>query len=89
MAAVAAHKGIHPGKMEVRVARETALGSPWHTSFSVQIDLGAKLDGRELRILYNSARRCEVHKLLSGEVQFEYGWRDSNNTGGHTAPRLG
>ena len=27
---------------------------------------------REQAILYNSARRCEVHKLLTGEIGFEY-----------------
>jgi hypothetical protein len=45
----------------------------WHTSFAVQLDLGRGLTRREKAILFNSARRCEVHKLLTGELRFDYG----------------
>jgi hypothetical protein len=34
--------------------------------------LGAGLDRRGRIILFNSARLCEVHKLLSGEMSFNY-----------------
>jgi uncharacterized OsmC-like protein len=47
-------------------------GSPWRTSFDVQIDLGTGLTKRERVLLFNSARRCEVYKLLTGELHFEY-----------------
>jgi hypothetical protein len=59
----------------VDVLRQTDEGTPWRTRFVVSLDLGAGLTRREQAILYNSARKCEVHKLLSGELEFEYGWR--------------
>lgn len=72
MAAVADHKGISPEKMDVRIERETVEGSPWRTSFVVHVDLGEGITDRERAVLYNSARQCEVRKLLTGEVQFDY-----------------
>ncbi len=41
------------------------------TRFLSHLDLGEGLTPREQRILYNSARTCEVHKMLRGEVTFE------------------
>jgi hypothetical protein len=72
MAAVAAHKGIKVGTMGVQIHRQTMEGAPWQTTFAIELDLGTGLNRREQAILYNSARRCEVHKLLTGEMQFEY-----------------
>lgn len=72
MAAVAAHKGIKPEKLEARVTRQSQPGPTWRTHFRVQIALGEGLTQRERTILYNSARRCEVYQLLMGERSFEY-----------------
>jgi uncharacterized OsmC-like protein len=63
---------VNVRKIEVRIIRETLEGSPWRTSFAVRVDLGAGLTRREQAILYNAARRCEVHQLLTGEVRLEY-----------------
>ena len=71
VAAVAAHKGIALNKLEVRV--ETRIEEAEHeqkTAFVTAIDLGSGLTERERRMLYNLARRCEVHKLLRGVVEF-------------------
>lgn len=71
MAAVAVHKGIVLDGLEVRV--ETRVGEAGHqqkTTFVTAIDLGADLTERERKILFNSARRCEVHKLLGGSIEF-------------------
>jgi len=63
-------------------------GSPSHTHFTIHIDLGRGLTHRERVILYNSARRCEVYQLLTGEMTFEYellevdGPADSNSKRG-------
>lgn len=46
----------------------------WQTGFSIQLDLGAGLTLRERTILLNSARRCEVYKLLTSAMRFDYGW---------------
>ncbi|HUT20777.1 MAG TPA: hypothetical protein VM366_16595 [Anaerolineae bacterium] len=44
----------------------------WQSTFSVEIDLGPGLTRRERALLFNSARRCEVHKLLEGSLAFDY-----------------
>lgn len=72
MAAVAAHKGFAPERLDVRVGWETREeGREWATTFRTAIDLGAGLDDRARKMLFNAARNCEVHKLLRGKVAFE------------------
>ena len=56
----------------MQIQRSTQEGKPWQTRFEVQIDLGEGLTRREQVILFNSARRCEVNKLLNGEMRFDY-----------------
>ena len=48
----------------------------WQTTFIIRLDLGQGLTQRERVILFNSARNCEVYKLLTGAIHFEYGWLD-------------
>jgi uncharacterized OsmC-like protein len=72
MAAVAAYKEIDAEKLRVQIHRQTVEGAPWQTAFAIELDLGDGLSRRERTILFNSARRCEVHKLLTGEMDFEY-----------------
>lgn len=72
MAAVADNKGMHPTKLSATVQGRTEFESGQaRTHFSSQLDLGDGLTPREIRILYNSARQCEVHKMLRGEITFE------------------
>ena len=72
MAAVAEHKGIHITRMEAAVEGRTELaGLGATTRFFSHLDLGEGLTDREIRILYNSAKQCEVHKMLRGEIIFE------------------
>lgn len=82
MAAVADHKGIKPERLAVRVARTTATGSSWSTSFTVHIDVGDGLSDRERTILHNAARNCEVGKLLAGELRFDYRPRSGSDNAG-------
>ncbi len=56
----------------MQIQRKTEEGQSWQTQFEVQVDLGAGLTRREQIILFNSARRCEVNKLLNGEMTFDY-----------------
>ena len=56
----------------MQIQRNTKEGQTWQTRFEVQVDLGEGLTRRERIILFNSARRCEVNKLLNGEMTFEY-----------------
>jgi uncharacterized OsmC-like protein len=72
MAAVAANKGIRIDKLEAQVDAVTDVTEGGQrTQFSSTIDLGHGLTDREIKILFNSARRCEVHKLLGGQIEFE------------------
>jgi uncharacterized OsmC-like protein len=72
VAAVAANKGIEPERIDVQIERQTTEGTAWRTAFVIHIDLGQGLSRREQIILLNSARHCEVHKLLGGEMSFDY-----------------
>jgi hypothetical protein len=73
IAAVADAKGIVLEHLSARVEMqvEQAPGRPACTHFVSDILLGSALSTRERTILFNSARRCEVHKLLQGEIAFE------------------
>ena len=71
MAAVAANKGIQVDKLEAQVDAVTDVTEGGQrTKFSTVIDLGQSLTDREIKILFNSGRRCEVHKLLAGQIEF-------------------
>ena len=77
MSAVAENKGIELGEVVVEIDPHIVEErSAMTTHFSTHIDLGPGLSRRERVILYNSARRCEVHKLLSGEVTFDFDLAD-------------
>lgn len=72
VAAVAAHKAIEPERIDVEIRRRSIEDRSWQTSFVVDLDLGAGLGRRERVLLFNAARCCEVHKLLGGEMSFDY-----------------
>jgi len=72
MAAVADHKKIVLDGVDVRIGYRIQTGASWSTCFDVRIELGKKLTRRERAILFNSARGCEVAKLLGGENRFDY-----------------
>ncbi len=89
--AVAQHKGI--------VLRDTYLALEYHrnsndgTRFEVTLNLDDHLTDRERKILYQSARICEVGKILKSDVQIDYrllepqSARASNPTTGGPGPR--
>ena len=72
VSAVAESKDIALDDLNVGIERQTTEGKPWETLWRIQIDLPEGLTRRERAILYNAARRCEVHKLLSGQMSFQY-----------------
>ena len=76
VAAVAAHKAIEVQRIDVQIRRRSVEGRSWQTSFEIDVDLGAGLGRRERVLLFNAARHCEVHKLLGGEMSFDYHLRD-------------
>lgn len=72
MAAVADHKRIKLENAAVHIGHAISEGKPWITALRIRIDLGNHLTRREQKILFNSARLCEVHKMLSGEFTFDF-----------------
>ena len=72
MAAVAANKGIEIGRLAVSVESRAELADRSAvTHFASRVEMDDGLTARERRILFNSARLCEVHKVLRGEITFE------------------
>ena len=79
MAAVAANKGMILAGLAATVEGRTEFESGQaRTHFSSHLDLGGGLTRREIRILYNSARQCEVHKMLRGTISFDEQLSDSD-----------
>jgi len=72
LSAVAAHKQITVEKVDVQVDCITENGRSPITRFKIEIDVGDGLTQRERAILFNSARNCEVGKILRGTIDFEY-----------------
>jgi uncharacterized OsmC-like protein len=72
LSAVADHKKIAMEKLEVRVGCLTGNGASLSTRFKINIDVGSGLTQRERAILFNSARNCEVGKILTGPIDVEY-----------------
>lgn len=68
--AVAKNKGIALTDVEVRLDYHTDGNG--HTAFQVALQLDADLSERERKILYRSARLCEVGKLLKSDVTIDY-----------------
>jgi uncharacterized OsmC-like protein len=72
MAAVAEHKGITITGLAAWVEGQTEfVGRQTTTHFVSHVDLGEGLTPREQRILFNSAKQCEVHKMLRGQMTFD------------------
>jgi uncharacterized OsmC-like protein len=71
LSAVAEKKKISMQKLEVQVGCLTENGTSPSTRFTIGIDVGVGLTHRERAILFNSARHCEVGKILSGTIEIE------------------
>lgn len=72
IAAVAENKDINLEDIEVRISRTSDEINFSNTQFDLKIELSGELSKRERILLFNSARNCEVHKLLKGEMRFVY-----------------
>lgn len=79
ISAVAENKGIAVKRIVVDVEPRIVEGRDgMRTTFATRVDLGDGLTNRERTILFNSAARCEVHKLLSGTIAFDQRWADES-----------
>jgi uncharacterized OsmC-like protein len=68
--AVAKNKKITLSDLEVRLDCHTDGNG--HSEFQVALQLDADLSERERKILYQSAKLCEVGKLLKSDVSIDY-----------------
>ena len=73
LAAVAASKLIPIDRLEVTTSMDLSLatGSGTRTTFTNRIEIEGNLTERERAIPLNSARHCDVNKILRGEVSIE------------------
>lgn len=68
--AVAEHKGIDIGESDVSL--DYAYAKSGKTKFLVDIKLDSRLSDRERKILFHSARICDVGKVLKSDVAIDY-----------------
>ena len=68
--AVAKNKGIALDDFEARLGYRTDGNG--HTTFDVALQLDAGLSERERKILYQSAKLCDVGKVLKSNVTIDY-----------------
>jgi uncharacterized OsmC-like protein len=59
-------------KTEVHIERLASSDEYLQTRFVIEIALDGDYDQREKVILFNSARKCDVSKMLAGEINFQY-----------------
>lgn len=59
-------------KTEVHIERTMSTEDPDLTQFKIEIVLDGEFDKREKIILFNSARNCDVSKILAGKINFQY-----------------
>lgn len=72
LSAVADCKQIRLGQVGLRVDCQAAPDRDDSITFGIQIDLGPGLTHRERTILLNSARSCEVSKILASDIDFNF-----------------
>ena len=67
-------------KLEVQVGCITKNGTSPSTRFKIRIDVGDGLTQRERAILFNSARNCEMGKIIDGEVDIDLFFKFPSHT---------
>ena len=72
ISAVAENKKINLKKCDIQITHRITANYPLKTAFQIIMDLGRGLTAREKKILFYSARSCEVNKMLKGEFEFHY-----------------
>ena len=72
MAAVAAKKEITLEKLESRVQLRSTERSSGPIEFHVVIRIAGDLTERERKILFHSARSCEIGKMFNEKIDIRY-----------------
>jgi uncharacterized OsmC-like protein len=74
--AVARNKGIDIKDLTILIDHSSR--GDGKTQFNVLLNLSPTLTDREQKILFQSARTCEVGKILKGDVLIDYGVLDDS-----------
>ena len=72
ISAVAENKNIEFSGIDVYVSRSPTVKQDDETLITVEIELKGNLSRRERILMFNSARKCEVSKLLLGDLRLDY-----------------
>jgi uncharacterized OsmC-like protein len=80
VAAVAANKEMHLKNIDVKVQFHSSEQNNMTTEFLIDIDIVGNLTEREQKIIYNTARSCEIGKMLNDRVNMMYEIRYKQNT---------
>lgn len=70
--AVAEFKKIGLEDVRVKIARLSDAKNNKRTNFDISIEFTGTFSDRETILLFNSARNCDVQKLLNGQLAFDY-----------------
>jgi hypothetical protein len=62
--------------INVNISRNTSDANKVETQFLIEISLKGELTKHDKIILFNSARKCEVGKLISGKINFQHQLKD-------------
>lgn len=72
ISAVADNKKIKLDGLEIAISRNSNHNDQAGSLFKIEIEIDGNLTTREKILLFNSARKCDVSKLLSKKSDFEY-----------------
>ena len=72
ISAVAEYKKINLTGISIHIIRNTTDDKAVETQFVIEAYLKGDLTKRDRILLFNSARKCEVSKLLSGKFNFQF-----------------
>jgi uncharacterized OsmC-like protein len=62
--------------LEIAISRHSNKNDEAGSLFKVEVKIDSDLTTREKILLFNSARKCDVSKLLFGKSEFEYRLED-------------
>jgi uncharacterized OsmC-like protein len=65
--------------LEIAISRHSNQNDQAGNLFNVEVKIESDLTIREKILLFNSARKCDVSKLLSGKSEFEYRLEDGGS----------
>ena len=69
---MAENKHIKLGNLGARIQCNTGFLDKKATVFRVEIETNVNFTEREKKILFNSAKSCEISKILKSDIEIDY-----------------